>query len=188
MLQMLRKRLNKDEEGFTLIELMVVVLIIAILLAIAIPTFLGARSRAQNRAAESQLRNALTAEKTVFTDNQQYTATAATLSAAEPSLNWQAWGTAFGSNPGNQVDVQSKNTTNDTNNELCLSGKSASGTYYGILDVGQADGTGAGAWTAGTFYYSGPAAMTCGGANTDETAAGQTAGSTFGQTTAAGGW
>ncbi|MGQ0519733.1 MAG: prepilin-type N-terminal cleavage/methylation domain-containing protein, partial [Actinomycetota bacterium] len=39
---MLQKR-RDDEEGFTLIELMVVVLIIAILLAIAIPTFLGAR-------------------------------------------------------------------------------------------------------------------------------------------------
>ena len=51
---------------------MVVVLIIAILIAIAIPQFLGARSRAQDAAAKSDLRNALTAEKTVFTDNQQY--------------------------------------------------------------------------------------------------------------------
>ena len=185
MLQTLRKRLHKnDDEGFTLIELMVVVLIIAILLAIAIPTFLGARSRAQNRAAESQLRNALTAEKTVYTDNQQYTATTATMAAAEPSLNWSAWGTAFASPPANQVDVQAKSTTNLTNNELCLSGKSASGTYYGMLDVGQADGT----WTAGTFYYSGTAAMTCAGAQAEETAAGQTAGSTFGSTTTAGGW
>ena len=52
MLEALRKRLEHDEEGFTLIELMVVVLIIAILLAIAIPTFLGARSRAQDRHGE----------------------------------------------------------------------------------------------------------------------------------------
>ena len=43
---------RRDEEGFTLIELMVVVLIIAILIAIAIPTFLGARPRAQDRAAQ----------------------------------------------------------------------------------------------------------------------------------------
>ncbi|MHB8512537.1 MAG: prepilin-type N-terminal cleavage/methylation domain-containing protein, partial [Actinomycetota bacterium] len=41
---------RSEESGFTLIELMVVVLIIAILIAIAIPTFLGARQRAQNRA------------------------------------------------------------------------------------------------------------------------------------------
>ena len=64
------KSRRDDEEGFTLIELMVVVLIIAILIAIASPTFLGARERAQNRAAQSNLRNALTAEKTFFTDDE----------------------------------------------------------------------------------------------------------------------
>ena len=60
-LQLLRRRLQGEREGgFTLIELMVVVLIIAILIAIAIPTFLGARTRAQNRAVQANLRNALT--------------------------------------------------------------------------------------------------------------------------------
>ena len=68
MLEMLRRR-AKNEEGFTLIELMVVVLIIAILIAIAIPTFLGAQNRARDRGAQSNLRNALTAAKTVATDN-----------------------------------------------------------------------------------------------------------------------
>ncbi len=58
-------RRNRDDDGFTLIELMVVVLIIAILIAIAIPTFLGARARAQDRAVQSNLRNGLPAEKTV---------------------------------------------------------------------------------------------------------------------------
>src|SRR6516162_1451351 len=80
---------QKDaEEGFTLIELMVVVLIIAILIAIAIPQFLGARQRAQDRAAQSDLRNALTAEKTVYVDNQAYDATTANMVAIESSLNW----------------------------------------------------------------------------------------------------
>ena len=70
MFERLSRRFARDERGFTLIELMVVVLIIAILIAIAIPTFLGARQRAQDRAAQSNVRNALTAEKTFFTDSQ----------------------------------------------------------------------------------------------------------------------
>jgi type IV pilus assembly protein PilA len=72
MLSTLRTRLHDDEDGFTLIELMVVVLIIAILIAIAIPTFLGVQNRARDRAAQSDLRNALTAAKTLATDNAGY--------------------------------------------------------------------------------------------------------------------
>jgi type IV pilus assembly protein PilA len=62
-------RLGRDDRGFTLIELMVVVLIIAILIAIAIPTFLGAQNRARDRSAQSDLRNAVTAARTVSTDH-----------------------------------------------------------------------------------------------------------------------
>ncbi len=94
MIDIMRKRRHDSEEGFTLIELMVVVLIIAILLAIAIPTFLGARKRAQDRAAQSSLRNALTAAKTIYTDNSSYSGADSTaLAAVEPSLTFVAAGT-----------------------------------------------------------------------------------------------
>src|SRR2546430_2817507 len=87
MLELLRKR-REDDEGFTLIELMVVVLIIAILIAIAIPTFLGARKRAQDRAVQSELRNALTNEKVTYTDASTYDPSTANMKAVEPSLDW----------------------------------------------------------------------------------------------------
>ena len=61
---------RKNDEGFTLIELMVVVMIIAVLLAIAIPTFLGSQNKAKDRAAQSSLRNRLTAAKTIYTDGR----------------------------------------------------------------------------------------------------------------------
>ena len=51
---------------------MVVVLVIAILLAIAIPTFLGARERSQDRAAQSNLRNALTAAKVAYANDGNF--------------------------------------------------------------------------------------------------------------------
>ena len=97
MLHAMRKRAERDEEGFTLIELMVVVLIIAILLAIAIPTFLGARKRANDRAAQSSLRNAATAAKTMFTDTQSFAAadsSATGLSTVEGSLTYVAGASA----------------------------------------------------------------------------------------------
>ena len=82
------------ESGFTLIELMVVLLIMAILLAIAIPTFLGVKSSAQDRSAQSDLTNAITSAKAVYTQNGAYltTATGASMASAlqtvEPELNF----------------------------------------------------------------------------------------------------
>ena len=70
---------TKREKGFTLIELMIVVAIIGILAAIAIPQFSAYRKKAFNSAAESDLRNLMTAEEAYYADEQTYTTSQARL-------------------------------------------------------------------------------------------------------------
>jgi type IV pilus assembly protein PilA len=105
----------------------VVVLIIAILIAIAIPTFLGARARAQDRAAQSNLRNALVAEKTYFADKQAYTQVKAELTAIEPTL-------AFDTNADQALTAGSV-AYSASGGTVTLGTKSASGTCFYVRDT-----------------------------------------------------
>jgi type IV pilus assembly protein PilA len=87
MMNLFRKRM-KGDKGFTLIELLVVIIIIAILAAIAIPTFLGQRQKAQDAAAKSLVRNAMTAMESAYVDERTYDVDSTVLTAIEPAITY----------------------------------------------------------------------------------------------------
>ena len=68
----LQRRVAEEQSGFTLIELLIVLVIIGILLAIAVPSYLGFKDRANNTAAEANVRAGVPAVEAYYASNGTY--------------------------------------------------------------------------------------------------------------------
>jgi type IV pilus assembly protein PilA len=82
-----RRHSTRNEAGYTLIEILVVILIVGILAAMALPAFLNQRGKAHDAEAKSQARTAQLAFEAIYTDDQDYTGTTlADLQEIEPTI------------------------------------------------------------------------------------------------------
>ena len=164
--------LRDEEEGFTLIELMVVVMILAILIVMGLPTFLGVRARFQDRAAQSDLRNTVLSARIIFTDNATFTSadeTASGLVTIVPNFCYVAGGTASAANGtvpcvsgtgGGSISVASTATQfsaarYSTSTSCFVILDAVTGTMYGKTTLANCNATWAG--TAGNVTATTPA-------------------------------
>ena len=102
--------------------------ILGILIAIALPTYLGARTRAQDRAAQTDLRNGYLAAATYYAQAQTFTGfDVPTAQSVEGSLNWTAGGAAP---TGTQIAIEAA-----SGNSVLLIEQSKTNTYWCIGQI-----------------------------------------------------
>jgi type IV pilus assembly protein PilA len=116
-----RNEYRTSTEGFTLVELLVVVVVTGILATIALSAFLDQRRKGWDAAVESDLRNAATAQVTVLAGADEFAASIPALEATgfHPSPGVNYFGGAF-----------AMTVTATSDERFCLTAQSASGWYF----------------------------------------------------------
>jgi len=131
------QRFRSSEEGFTLIEVMVVVLILAILIALGVPSYLGFRGRSQDTEAKSEVANGAKVQAGIsVTQGQGYTADVAVLKAYEPSLDFS------GTTDESLHVILGDAVSAGDNAQVLVYSRSRSGTWFGLRLVSAGVGVG----------------------------------------------